>query len=159
MLKSELTKYQLLDDVVSATSASEIEGIVGKLRKYIDKPSLFVYDSEKARREKLELEKKKHEEGKRKRYEDRMRRKAKREGKPLDHYLNIGAELPTRKTIEHLRSQGREQQLAVWNKAHGQHCMTYHLAEDGCPRGRSCAFLHVDVGGDNVFNESDAVAG
>jgi len=88
-----------------------------------------------------------------------MKRKAKREGKPLDHYLNIGAELPTLKTFSSLKKLTKEQQLAIWNASHGQHCMTYHLGPKGCPRDRACAFLHCDIDASNEFVAADEVAG
>eukprot|EP00520_Triparma_pacifica_P012421 CAMPEP_0118665808 /NCGR_PEP_ID=MMETSP0785-20121206/18840_1 /TAXON_ID=91992 /ORGANISM="Bolidomonas pacifica, Strain CCMP 1866" /LENGTH=398 /DNA_ID=CAMNT_0006559999 /DNA_START=348 /DNA_END=1540 /DNA_ORIENTATION=- len=149
ILKEPLTEYQLIDDVINAESVEEVRSLVLKCRKYKQDPTLFKFDSEKAAKAKAALEKKRHEEGKRKRYEDRMKRKAKREGKSLDHYLNIGAELPTLKTIASLKTLTKEKQLAIWNVSHGQHCMTYHLSPSGCPRDRACAFLHCDVGGAN----------
>ena len=82
----------------------------------------------------------------------------------MNHYLNIGAELPTRFTVDTLKELGaqeggKEKQKTVWNASHGQHCMAYHLWEGGCKRGRGCAFLHCDVGVANRFEEKEEVAG
>ncbi|GMI45963.1 hypothetical protein TrCOL_g669 [Triparma columacea] len=159
MLKEPLTEYQLIDDVINAITVEEVRSLVLKCRQYQQDPSLFKFDTEKAAKVKEALEKKKHEEGKRKRYEDRMKRKAKREGKPLDHYLNIGAELPSLKTVSSLMALTKEKQLAIWNASHGQHCMVYHLSPSGCPRGRSCAFLHCDIGASSELVAADEVAG
>ena len=57
--------------------------------KAMKNPNSFVYVAEKEAKEKEALERKKWEEGKRKRYEERMQRKAKREGKSLDYYIKF----------------------------------------------------------------------
>ncbi|GMH57539.1 hypothetical protein TL16_g02409 [Triparma laevis f. inornata] len=155
MLRDQLNRFQLMADCIASETIEEVEEIVKKVRKYLKDPDSFQYDADKARRVKEEKERKAEEEGKRKRYEERMKRKAKREGKEdLNHYLNIGAELPSRFTINTLKPLDSEKQKAVWNASHGQHCMAYHLSN--CKRGRGCAFLHCDVGG---FDEKEEVAG
>jgi hypothetical protein len=73
--------------------------------------------------------------------------------------LNIGAELPSLKTVSSLMALTKEKQLAIWNASHGQHCMVYHLSPSGCPRGRSCAFLHCDIGASSELVAADEVAG
>ena len=61
------------------------------------------------------LAKKKIEEGKRKRYEGRMMRKAKREGRSdLEYYLRQGAAVPTVEEIDMLCSLSYEGQLKAW---------------------------------------------
>ena len=121
----------------------------------------FHFDKEKAQREKDAMERKKREEGKRKNYEARMIRKAKREGKTdLEYYLRQGSQVPTVEEIEKLRSLSKEMQLKKWKENdHSQHCMAFHLEDGGCKRDRACAFLHVDAKGANSFAEVDEVAG
>jgi hypothetical protein len=159
MLRDELTKYQLMDDCVAAPTLEDVQQIVDKVQSYQRDPSSFLYDEEKAIREKEALAKKKHEEGKRKRFEDRMIRKAKREGKTdLDFYLRVGALVPSKAVVAKLKTLSRDDQLAEWKKNHSQHCMAHHLSK--CQRDRGCAFLHVDSElGTNSFVESDEVAG
>jgi len=156
MLRDELNRFQQMDDCIKCPDVASVASLVDKLASYLDDPTLFSYDADKARREKEAKETRALEEGKRKAYEDRMRRKAKREGLDLEHYIRIGAELPTRETVEALRDLPREQQLDIWSQHHSQHCMNYHLGEGGCKRDRKCAFMHADIGG---FVEKDEVAG
>ena len=85
-----------------------------------------------------------------------MRRKAKREGKDPNYYLSVGAAVPTIDVVSLLKKMKREAALEAWKRDHSQHCLSYHLDPEGCKRGRSCAFLHVDV---NDFVEGDEVAG
>lgn len=159
MLRDELTKYQLMDECVAAPTLEDVQRIVNQVQSYQRNPSSFQYDKEKAIREKEALAKKKHEEGKRKRFEERMIRKAKREGKTdLDFYLRVGALVPSKTVVAKLKTLSRDDQLAEWKKYHSQHCMAYHLST--CQRDRGCAFLHVDSElGTNSFVESDEVAG
>lgn len=158
--KGLLKQYQLLEDCVACKTNDEVRAVLRKMQKYREDPESFRFDRDKATREKEALEKKKREEGKRKAYEARMMRKAKREGKTdLEYYLRIGAELPTVETIERLRSLSKEEQLAAWKVNHSQHCLSYHLDQCGCKRDRTCAFLHIDAKGVNTFDESEEVAG
>lgn len=156
MLKDELTRYQLMKDCLACTSVHQIETtILDTIEQYQKNPDAFVFDQAKAQAEKDALERKRQEEGKRKAYEQRMQRKAKREGKPLDHYLRQGADPPTDELVEKLRRASKEEALAVWKAKHSQHCLAFHLSE--CPRGRACAFLHMDRA--NNIHDGDNVAG
>mmetsp|Transcript_22120 Transcript_22120/g.33432 ORF Transcript_22120/g.33432 Transcript_22120/m.33432 type:complete len:577 (+) Transcript_22120:94-1824(+) len=158
MLRDELNQYQLMEECVAATSIDEVQSIVGKLEHYLKNPESFTFDRDKAAKEKEALARKKFEEGKRKRFEARMLRKAKREGKnDPEFYLRIGAEVPSLETISRLKELSKERQLEAWKKNHSQHCMAYHLSK--CQRDRGCAFLHVDARGNNCFVESEEVAG
>jgi hypothetical protein len=162
MLKEELTRFQLLDDAVRSESVEELKAVVDKVEAYLAEPDKFTYDAGKAKREKEEKERRLAEEGKRKAYEARLQRKAKREGKELDHYLKIGATVPTRNFVEALRGKSRAEQLPKWTAGnHGQHCIEYHVREGGCQRDRKCAFLHVDAEGKGgqVMEAGDEVAG
>jgi tRNA-dihydrouridine synthase 1 len=163
MLKTELVKYQLLDDCLSCESMEQVRAILVKMQHYRNNPDSFVYDREKAKQEKEALERKRREEGKRKAYEARMMRKANREGKEdLQYYLKIGAELPTATDISRFKKMPRDQVLVAWKERHSQHCLAFHLDADGCKRGRTCAFLHVEGSGRksaNTFEEKEEIAG
>lgn len=160
MLKDILNQYQLMEECVACQTVDEVQAILDRCQRYQNDPASFVYDTEKAKQQKEALARKKREEGKRKAFEARMIRKAKREGKAdLEHYLRIGAEVPTLATISKLRSLQRDEQLRLWKEDHSQHCMAFHLDPGGCKRDRACAFLHTDAKGSNSFVESDEVAG
>jgi tRNA-dihydrouridine synthase 1 len=158
MIKDFLIQYQLMDECLNCESVYQVQALLRKIQYYRKHPSSFVFDSEKARQEKYALERKRREDGKRKAYEERMIRKAKREGKSdLNFYLKIGAELPTRELIHEFRAMPRERVISLWKERHSQHCLSFHL--DSCQRGRSCAFLHIEIAGDNSFIEKEEVAG
>lgn len=158
--KDLFEKYQLMEECIACTSVEEVEIVLSKCAKYVANPQSFHYDQEKATRDKEALENKRLEEGKRKRYEDRMIRKAKREGlSDLHHYLRMGAEVPSIETVKKLKKAPQEERLSVWKKNHSQHCMAYHLEEGGCKRDRSCAFIHVAATSKLIFVEDAEVAG
>ena len=161
ILKVELTTYQLLQDCLSCQTVDQVEAIIQKIRGYQSNPETFHYDKVKAQQEKDAIEKQKQEEGKRKAYEARMVRKAKREGKQdLEFYLRQGAVVPTEATVKELLTLPKEEQLRLWKERdHSQHCIGFHLGGGVCHRGRSCAFLHVASTTANTFDESNEVAG
>jgi hypothetical protein len=161
ILKIDLTTYQLMEECLSCKSVDAVESLVRRIQGYHLDPSSFSYDVEKAKKEKEALQKKEQEEGKRKRYEARMIRKAKREGKAdLEFYLRRGAVVPTLETIKELKKLGKEDQMKLWKeREHSQHCLSFHLTEGECPRGRGCAFLHATSKTSTTFNETDEVAG
>jgi hypothetical protein len=134
-----------MDVCLAAQTVKEVRVIVERIKAYILNPASFVFDqaAEKANRE--ALVKRKIEEGKRKAFEARMQRKAKREGKELDFYLKIGAEPPTFEGLEELRCKSRDEGFEFWKTAHSQHCFAFHLDKEGCKRDRACPFLHTDV--------------
>lgn len=105
-----------------------------------------MFDPQKQKRAKEAAARKKMEEGKRKAFEERMIRKAKREGlSDLMHYLNSGSENPTMEELEELRSMTKEEAFEIWKVKHSQHCFAFHFDEKGCVRDRKCAFLHADA--------------
>ena len=161
MCRDLLNRFQLMEECVASKSIDEIEAVLEKLERYSANPESFTYDRDKAKREKEALEKKRREEGKRKAYEARMIRKAKREGlQDREFYLRQGAEMPTVETVTYLKTLPKDEQLREWKgREHSQHCLAYHLDPNGCKRDRACAFLHVEAKGDNTFVESDEVAG
>jgi tRNA-dihydrouridine synthase 1 len=161
MLKDTLNQFQLMEECVACQTVDQVQAIVDRLQTYQKDPETFTYDRKKAEQQKEAREQKKREEGKRKQFEARMIRKAKREGKTdLEHYLRIGAQLPTQETISKLKALSRDEQLQRWKQDHSQHCMAFHLEESGgCKRDRACAFLHTDAKSAHSFVESDEVAG
>jgi tRNA-dihydrouridine synthase 1 len=161
MLKTMLEEYQLLEDLLVATTVDQVEGILKKCQEYRINPNSFEFDREKASRQKEAMERKRHEEGKRKAFEARMIRKAKREGKTdLNFYLRVGCIVPTIETIAKLKRLSKQEQLELWKKLdHSQHCLSFHVDPGGCQRDRACAFLHVEAKDSNHFEESDEVAG
>ena len=161
MCRDLLNRFQLMEECVASKSIDEIEAVLEKLERYSANPESFTYDRDKAKREKEAMEKKRREEGKRKAYEARMIRKAKREGlQDREFYLRQGAEMPTVETVTYLKTLPKDEQLREWKgREHSQHCLAYHLDPNGCKRDRACAFLHVEAKGDNTFVESDEVAG
>ena len=168
MMRDSLNRFQLMDSALRSPSMEALKAVVSLVENYLADPSQFTYDAAAAAaaegREKEERERREREEGKRRRYEERMVRKAKREGKDTQFYLVMGAEVPTAATVRALKQLERPQQLEIWNTAHKQHCLPHHLDEGGCGRDRNCAFLHVNVGGcggcgGGEFVEGDEVAG
>jgi len=161
MCRDLLNRFQLMEECVASRSIDEVDAVIQKLERYSINPESFTYDRDKAQREKEALEKKRREEGKRKAYEARMVRKAKREGlQDKEFYLRQGAEMPTVETVTHLKTLPKDEQLREWkSREHSQHCLAYHLDTHGCKRDRACAFLHVEAKGVNTFVESDEVAG
>jgi len=143
MCSDELTQYQLLEDIVAAKSVDEVRQVVLQGMAYQEKGN-YKHDPDKAKRAKEALERRKYEEGKRKAYEERMVRKAKREGKELDFYLRQGIEPPTEDAIKELKAMTKEKAFEVWKAKYPQHCYALHLQEGGCTRDRTCSFLHSD---------------
>jgi len=162
MLKELLNNFQLMEECIGSKKISEVQDVVTKIVKYQKDPASFHFDTEKAKKEKEALERKRNEEGKRKAYEARMIRKAKRERRAdLEFYLRQGSKVPTASEIERLRKMcSKADQLTAWKAGnHSQHCISYHLDQGGCKRDRSCAFLHVDTINETTFEEKDEVAG
>jgi len=158
MCKEELTKYELLEECLSATTLSAVRHVIDKMVKY-ETEGGFELDQEKIRKANEALARLKREEGKRKEFEARMTRKAKREGKPLDFYLKIGAELPSIQRLKELRCMSKEESFQVWKQYHSQHCYPFHifhhLGAKQCDRDRTCAFLHMDA----VYEDEKEVFG
>jgi len=154
-----LKSYQLMEECVGSKTTRDLENVLSKMEKYRKYPDSFQFDKEKQKKDELALQRKRIEEGKRKSYEARMIRKAKREGKSdLEFYLRQGVAIPTVDTIKRLRILTRDKQLEAWKFGnHSQHCMAFHLGN--CKRDRSCAFLHVNAKGTNAFIENEEVAG
>jgi len=159
ILKTELSDYQLMEECIASKGIEDLRKIVSKVRKYKEDPSSFQFDREKAKEDKEDAKRKLREQGKRKAYEARMMRKAKREGKDdLEFYLRQGAQIPTDEEITVLKKLQKDEQMQKWKaQDHSQHCMAFHL--EGCKRDRTCAFLHTDARGLNTFAENDEVAG
>jgi hypothetical protein len=160
MCKAELIQYQLLQPCLNATSIDTVRDILNRIIQYRINPDTFTYDNQRAQEEKEAMARQKYEEGKRKAFEERMIRKAKREKKDdLFYYLNIGAALPTQSEMEYYRTLDRATLIPIWKQHHSQHCISHHMDPHQCPRGRACAFLHVDTTTKTALQETDECAG
>ncbi|KAJ1420580.1 hypothetical protein B484DRAFT_453060 [Ochromonadaceae sp. CCMP2298] len=104
MARIPLTQYQLMEDCLAANTTEEVRRVIEACIRYRDFGG-FSLDSNKARKSLEAKEKRAREAGKRREYEARMVRKAKREGKDLDFYLLRGADAPTEERVEELRGQ------------------------------------------------------
>jgi tRNA-dihydrouridine synthase len=143
MARDELNKYQMMEECVSCTTPEAARAVIDQCKAYRDKGN-YEFDPMKEIKAKKELARRKEEEGKRKRYEERMNRKAKREGKDPSFYLMQGAEVPTIERLKLLRAMPKEKAFAEWKASHSQHCYDFHFNENKCKRDRTCAFLHAD---------------
>lgn len=148
MCKEQLTKFQLMDECINANSIDEVRLLVQNMAHF-QKTGNFVQDPKKATREKEAEERRKREEGKRKDFEARMIRKAKREGKPLDYYLSQGSTVPTLDEVKRLKAMMKEDAFEIWKKSYSQHCWSFHFDVNGCQRDRKCSFLHSDIKANN----------
>jgi tRNA-dihydrouridine synthase 1 len=81
MIKDTLIKYQMLEECLACENLPQVYEIFLKIKGYRDFPITFSFDQDKAKELKAIRERKAREEGRRKDYEARMMRKAKREGK------------------------------------------------------------------------------
>jgi tRNA-dihydrouridine synthase len=145
MCKDDLNKFQLMEACLSCNNVEEMEKIVRKMEHYHHDPSSFHFDKENEAAMKKRIEAKKAEESKRKQFEERMMRKAKREKlNDLYYYLSKGAEIPTAEIIEDLKKLEKDKAFEIWKEKHSQHCWNYHFNVDGCSRDRGCPFLHTD---------------
>ena len=144
-----LEKYQLMIELVECSSTEQVKVILQEAINIRDRCATtgkeFVKDSKKTARVAEAVARRKREEGKRKEFEKRMIRKAKREGKDLDFYLNIGSENPTAAEISELLKLPSEQAFELWKQRHSQHCFVFHMNSDKCPRERTCSFIHADA--------------
>lgn len=152
--RQEFTDYQLMEDCVSSKSIDEVRKVVLEAVQYKEKKN-FVFDKDKEKKAKEIIEKRKREEGKRKEFEARMIRKAKRENKEdLRFYLSKGAENPSTEKLLELKKLPKEVGFEIWKSNYSQHCYNYHFEAIGCHRDRTCSFLHHDPS----FVEENAIA-
>jgi len=145
LAKAPLSAFQLMAEMLDARDVPSVRAIVHKAVEY--ETNGYTPDPEKAKREREALELKKWREATRKRYEERLTRKAMRSGLPHDHYLMQGAEVPTAEGLGELRAMPPAAAWERWKERHAQHCWAFHLDDGGCSRARTCAFLHADVAG------------
>ena len=152
--RDEFTDFQLMEDCVSSKSIEELMKIINIAIMY-KKNKNFVFDKNKEKKAKDALEKRKREEGKRKEFEARMIRKAKREKKDdLNFYLTQGSENPTSEKLIELKKLPKEIGFEIWKNNYSQHCYNFHFEIIGCHRDRTCSFLHHDT----TFADDSAVA-
>ncbi len=120
--KVQLTHYQLLDAVVNARDVAAVSAAVAAAQRYESGAIEFVPDEAAAARQVEALERKAREEGKRRDYEARMIRKAKREGREdLMFHLRTGLQPPTSRDIETAKAiDGEALRMAWWKERFGQ---------------------------------------
>mmetsp|Transcript_429 Transcript_429/g.1051 ORF Transcript_429/g.1051 Transcript_429/m.1051 type:complete len:388 (-) Transcript_429:79-1242(-) len=155
--RDAMNSYQLMDSLNRASTVEEVRSIVDRAAAYQYGQTRFEHDPRQQEREREAAERKKREEGKRKAYEQRMVRKAKRDGREdLQFYLRTGLAPPSRDDIKAVLALPEAERMPAWRQGFGQHCMAYHLGApasgaggagqaSGCTRERTCAFLHVDA--------------
>lgn len=166
IIKDILNQYQLMEVLcINSKTIEDIRNVINKCYEYQNDPTLFKYDNEKDKLQKAALKRKKEQEKNRKRYEDRLIRKAKREGlNDVEHYVKEGLKyVPSIDDINDIKQIiSKDEQIQAWkDKNFHQHCLMYHLNDGKCVRDRSCAFLHVEIVGSNKnsFVEDDEVNG
>ena len=102
IIKDDLTTYQLMQECLACSSIDDVEGVVKKIQRYRENPGSFQFDVDRAKRDREALERRKIEEGKRKAYEARMVRKAKREKREDLEYCKWSADRLNPKIDRHL---------------------------------------------------------
>jgi tRNA-dihydrouridine synthase 1 len=143
--KVQFEKYSLLEDCVAATSVDQVRAVVAEALAYDSGATPFQPNLQRQKRAKEALARRKEEESKRKQFEERMIRKAKREGlTDLLYYLNLGATNPTTEDLDFLKTIPKDEAFAIWKNRFSQHCHSFHFNPGGCARDRKCAFLHAD---------------
>jgi hypothetical protein len=143
MCKDDLNRYQLMEEVVASKDINEVRNHILLAVQYTEKGD-FVYDSLKEKKAAEATNRRLANVQKRKVYEGRMVRKAKREGLDLEHYLQLGAKTPSVEELKILKSMTKDENFSLWKENHSQHCYAYHFDSAGCLRDRTCAFLHAD---------------
>eukprot|EP00912_Choanoflagellata_sp_UC4_P002163 UC4_evm2s1370 len=145
MLRDCLNDFQLMIRCRSAESRKELHDIILLCAEYKSGTRKFVFDEDLMKREKEDAELRKKNMDKRKEYEKRMMRKAKREGKPEKFYLEDGSEQPTKEDLDNIKAiEDPKLRITTWAAKFKQHCYNYHFSS--CVRKTGCAFLHVSVG-------------
>jgi hypothetical protein len=130
---------------MAAASPQDLVSLLTIVDDYEEGRKTFSYDARKQALIAQAIERLKINENKRKEFEARMNRKAKREGLPLDHYLKKGLDLPSVEGMVEMKGMDKDARFALWKEKHGQHCYAFHFEAGKCPRERACAFLHADV--------------
>ena len=145
--------YDALDELLDGPDVDAARKVLERCRQYCRGEKSYEEDAAKKAQAKQRAADRLRTREARKRFEGRMIRKAKREGKALDFYVKQGLDKPSPDDLRKLRSITDEKaRLAAWNAKHRQHCIAFHLSS--CKRGDSCAFLH-----DAVVERDDLVSG
>ena len=151
---TELEKYDLLDDLIDAPDLATARHIVTTCHDYASGKATFHPDPGKKKRA-LELKQRRADARQaRRRFEERMARKAKRLGKPLDFFLT--SKVPTPSELTDLQKMSTEnERLTRWKALFPQVCFQFHLNPSGCSRGDTCAFLHTKASEDVSSSKVD----
>ncbi|CAE7277969.1 Dus1l [Symbiodinium pilosum] len=91
MAKAELTEFQLLEDFKSAKSLEEMCGFLSKAEDFKRAPGSFKVSKEKEQRDRELRAQQEYERECRRKYEQRMARKAARLGLPLDEVMKASS--------------------------------------------------------------------
>jgi hypothetical protein len=137
-------RYQLMPEVLECNSLASLRSIVARAAGW-EKDGGFVFDKLKEKKQKEALELKKWQEETRKRFEGRLVRKAQRAGLPSDHFLKQGSATPTAAQMRAMKAMEPAAAWDHWKATHGQHCWALHFESGGCPRARTCAFIHAEI--------------
>ena len=151
--KDALEAFDALDELLDGPDVDAARKVLERCRQYCTGEKNYEEDAAKKAQAKQRAADRLRTREARKRFEGRMIRKAKREGKPLDFYVKQGLDKPSPDDLRKLLSiKDEKARLEAWNAKHRQHCIAFHLSS--CKRGDSCAFLH-----DAVVESSDLVSG
>lgn len=147
-----LESYEALDALLDGSGIDDARRVVSDCLAYETGAKSFVADPNASKRAAQREKQRDAAKTNRRRFEERMARKAKREGKPLDFYLATGAEPPTSDEIDRYKAMSNDaDRLNAWKLHHAQVCFKHFLAPGGCPRPETCAFIH-PVAADDVDN-------
>jgi len=91
MAKAELTSFQLLEDFAQSTTLEALESTLTKAEDFRDKPGSFVASKEKEERDREVRAKQSYEIDCRRKYEQRMARKAERLGVTVSEVMKASA--------------------------------------------------------------------
>ena len=144
--RDELEELGLLELMRDAESVAEVDRLVRLCEGRMPQNSLEREAvAEAAAAAAAEKAREKRNATRRKEFEDRMKRRARREGKADDEYIRQGLAPPDADAVAELRALQPKERMGWWSARFGQHCLAYH-AEGECARSNGtfgCAFLHV----------------
>jgi len=143
--RDALAETRLLPRLEAASSLAQLGAIVRACVAHAEGGVVALEDAEAIEALGWRAECERRNRDKRKEFEARMVRKARREGKPDDTYFRAGRVPPTDLQVAQLRAMPEQERMGWWSARFGQHCLAFH-ATGTCVRSESehgCAFLHV----------------
>jgi len=142
--RDALAETRLLPRLEAASSLAQLGAIVRACVAHAEGGVVALEDAEAIEALGWRAECERRNRDKRKEFEARMARKARREGKPDDTYFRAGRVPPTDLQVAQLRAMPEQERMGWWSARFGQHCLAFH-ATGTCVRSESehgCAFLH-----------------